>query len=58
MVTNNQQKKHRQFGLKLLFVAIIVALVFTVWYISQKHERAIQEPALPNTNTAIEVESE
>lgn len=35
------KKKHQQFGLKLLFLAFVAALVFTVWYISEKRENSV-----------------
>lgn len=44
---NSNREKQRQFGLKLLFIAIIVALVFTVWYLSEKRERQIDGPVSP-----------
>lgn len=40
MVTSSHKQKHQQFGLKLLFIAVIVALVFTVWYLSEKRDRS------------------
>jgi peroxiredoxin (alkyl hydroperoxide reductase subunit C) len=39
MATFSNQKKHRQFGFKLLIIAIIIAVTFTVWYLSEKHDR-------------------
>jgi len=39
MATISQRKKQQQFGLKLLIVAIIVAIVFTAWYLSEKNAK-------------------
>jgi uncharacterized protein (UPF0333 family) len=47
MVSNTNQLKHRQFALKLLFVAVIVAIVFTVWYLSEKGNRAEENSSAP-----------
>ncbi len=41
MVTFSNQKKHQQFGFKLLIIAVIVAITFSVWYISGKQDRTV-----------------
>jgi hypothetical protein len=46
-MANSNQEKQRQFGLKLLFIALIVALVFTVWYLSDIREREVDGPVSP-----------
>lgn len=51
---NSNREKQRQFGLKLLFIAVIVALVFTVWYLSEKRERQIDGPVSP-IDTSLEI---
>ena len=44
MVTSSNKEKHQQFGLKLLFIAVIVALVFSIWYLSEKSDRSTDQP--------------
>ncbi len=38
MANNSPLKKHQQFGIKLLLIAVIVGVTFTVWYWSEKKQ--------------------
>lgn len=37
MVNISNKKRHQQFGFKLLLIALIIGVVFTVWYFYQKN---------------------
>ena len=39
MANLTQKKKHQQFGLKLLIVALLIGAIFSAWYFSEKTEK-------------------
>jgi alkyl hydroperoxide reductase subunit AhpC len=39
MNTNTQKKKHQQFGFQLLVILLLVAVIFSIWYFSEKQDR-------------------
>lgn len=53
MAQLSNKKKHQQFGFKLLLIALVVGLTFTVWYVSDKSSKTSVSENTPNNENNV-----
>ncbi len=53
MSSTSQKQRNRQFGLKLLLIVLVAAVIFSVWYWADKNNRTAIAPAPVNTQSVV-----